>query len=84
MALDKDLLGQDLYDVRNLFDNKNYDALVQEYGSIEAARLALCKKEAEAIINHFISNIKLNVPGAGLIDPQGGTIGGTSITGTIE
>lgn len=56
MALDKDILGQALYDFRTAFNNKNIDDLIAEYGTMEAARLAFAKGEANVIINHFKAN----------------------------
>lgn len=79
MALNKDILGQALYDDLASFNNKNID----ETGDMEAARLSFCKKMAETIIDHFINNVKLSVPGIGLT--AGATaVTGTSITGTIS
>lgn len=85
MALDKDILGAELYDMRNAyFNNKTADELITEYGSIEAARLEACKKEAEVIINHFVNNAELTVPGTGMVAPSGGgAVSGSSTTGTI-
>lgn len=77
MALDKDILGQDLYDIRNtFFNNKTLAQLEATYGTIENARLEACKKEAEVIIEHFKNNAVLIVPGTGL------TAGATPVTGT--
>ena len=56
MALDKDILGQALYDYRTAFNNKTVDQLSATYGNIEAARLACAKGEAEIFINHFKNN----------------------------
>ncbi len=53
MALDKDILGQLLYNTRNVFSNRTYDDLIEEYETIEAVKLAACKAEAETIIDHF-------------------------------
>ncbi|HLO38375.1 MAG TPA: hypothetical protein VK173_07795 [Lacibacter sp.] len=53
MALDKDILGQALYDARVAFSNKNYDEIIATYGTMEAYRLAAAKADAEAFINHF-------------------------------
>jgi hypothetical protein len=81
MALDKDILGQALYDDLSFFNNKNKD----EIGDIETARLNFCKQMAETIINHFKENILLTIPGTGLVAPSGGgPVTGASITGTIE
>lgn len=56
MALDKDILGQAIYDVRNIYSNKTAAQLITTYGNIEAARLHAAKAEAEVIINHFKAN----------------------------
>jgi hypothetical protein len=84
MALDKDILGQAIYDARNsFFNNRTVQQLITDFGSLEAARLAGCKVEAECIINHFKTYGLLTVPGAGLT--AGPTaVTGTSITGTIH
>jgi hypothetical protein len=84
VALDKDVLGQALYDMRNGFwNNKTIDELIAEYGTLEAARLEACKKEADVIIQHFKTNGVLSVPGLGLF--AGSTpITGTSVTGHIQ
>jgi len=84
MALNKDILGQALYDMRNqFFNNQTLDELQTTYGSLEAARLAACKKEAEIIINHFKTNVLLTIPGTGLV--VGSTpVTGSAITGTMQ
>lgn len=56
MALNKDILGQDIYDVRAIYSNKTAQQLITTYGSMEAARLHAAKAEAEVIINHFKNN----------------------------
>ena len=56
MALDKEILGQALYDFRTAFNNKNIDDLIAEHGSMEAARLAFAKGEANVIIEHIKAN----------------------------
>jgi hypothetical protein len=56
MALNKDTLGQALYDTRLEWLNRDIDSVLQEYGTLEAARLAMCKAEAEVIINHIKNN----------------------------
>lgn len=53
MALDKDILGQALYDVRAVWSNKTHQQLIATYGTMEAARLAACKAEADVIIIHI-------------------------------
>jgi hypothetical protein len=77
MALNKDILGQALYDMRNqFFNNKTTQELVGIYGSLENARLAACKKEAEIFINHFKNNAV--IPGSGLV------AGATAVTGAAQ
>lgn len=49
MPLSKDVLGLDLYDRFDDFNNKTID----ELGDIEAKRLEFFKELAEALINHF-------------------------------
>ena len=84
MPLSKDILGTDLYNVRNTFSNKTEQDLIATYGSIENARLAACKAEAEAIINHFKANSLLTIPALGFISASPGQpVTGTSVTGTI-
>lgn len=56
MALNKDVLGTALYNVRQAWNNKSYDDLLTEHGTMEAARLAMCKAEADVIITHFKTN----------------------------
>lgn len=56
MALNKDILGQALYDFRSAFNGKTIDELETEFGSLEAARLAIAKGEAEIFINHIKDN----------------------------
>jgi hypothetical protein len=53
MALDKDILGQALYDARAAFNEKTMDQLLAIHGDIETARLAACKIDADVIINHI-------------------------------
>ena len=75
MALDKDIMGLDLYNRAN--DYNEVDIV-----DIEAARLAFWKTIADGIISHFKANGVLHVPGLGL--NAGSTpVTGNSITGTI-
>lgn len=77
MALDKDILGVDLYTRATGYNDVDIDP-----ANMEARRLAFWKDISEGIINHFKANGQLNVPGAGLT--AGATaVTGTSITGTI-
>jgi hypothetical protein len=82
MALDKDILGLAIYNVRNSFSNKTVAQLEAAHGTLEGARLECAKQEAEAIINHFKATV-VHVPGAGLTAPNG-PVGGTSVTGKIQ
>ena len=56
MALNGDQLGQELYNLRQTFNDKTFAQLEQQYGSIEEARLEMCKAEATLIVNHFKNN----------------------------
>lgn len=56
MALDKDILGQALYDFRAGFNGKTIEELETEFGTLEGARLAMAKGEAEIFINHIKNN----------------------------
>jgi len=77
MALDKDILGKDLYNRANAF-NETFI----EPANIEAQRLLYWQNIADGIITHFKTNGVFNVPGAGLVAPNG-PVSGISITGTI-
>lgn len=81
MALDKDVLGLALYNIRNDFNNKQLNELLMMYTTLENARVAYAKKEAEVIINHFKNNalVTVNVNTTGTAAAQAG-----SGTGTIE
>lgn len=83
MPLNKDILGTALYNVRNTYSNKTHDELITAHGSMEAARLAQAKDEAQAIIDHFKDNSLLNIPGTGMMAGSV-AVSGTSITGTIS
>jgi hypothetical protein len=76
MALDKDILGQAIYDVRVIFSNKTYQQLVTTYGTMEAARLAAAKAEAEVIINH-IKTAGVVLPNTFFAPQNAGLITGT-------
>lgn len=84
MALDKDELGLDLYNVRKNFSNKTMDELIAIYGTLDNIWLAACKADAEAIINHIKAKGKVsgNVTTTGTSTAQSGTIttASTSIT----
>ncbi|HMO63293.1 MAG TPA: hypothetical protein PKC39_14505 [Ferruginibacter sp.] len=77
MALNKDILGEALHAIRQDFNEKSIEELLQMYNTMEAARLAYSKKEAEVIINHFKNNAV--VPGTGLVAPNGAVSGQASI-----
>ena len=84
MPLSKDVLGTDLYNVRAIFSNKTEQQLLSTYGTMEAVRLAACKAEAEAIINHFKNNILITIPALGFISASpGNPVTGAAVTGTI-
>lgn len=76
MALDKDELGLDLFNVRKFFSDKTMDELIAIYGTLDAVRLAACKADAEAIINHIKAKGKVsgNVTTTGSSTAQSGTI----------
>lgn len=81
--LDKDVLGQALYEARNQFDNLSNDAIIAQFGSLEDFRLAVCKSDAKVIIEHFTANAKLTIPGLGLVAGTN-AVTGTSVTGTLS
>lgn len=84
MALNKDVLGMALYNRRVAFSDMDMDALVATYGSLEGARKAMAKADADEIIKHFIANITIKIPGTGLVAPSGGgVVTGIAVTGTI-
>ncbi len=71
MALNKDVLGLDLYNRAAAFNDV---AIAPE--DLEAQRLAWWKTVADGIISHIKTNGVLSVPGLGL------TAGATAVTGT--
>jgi len=71
MALDKDVLGLDLYNRAASFNDVAIDP-----ADLEAQRLSWWQNIAEGIINHFKANGVLTVPGLGL------TAGATAVTGS--
>lgn len=79
MALDKEILGQNLFDAEQQFNDKTPD----ELGDINEARLNFWKVMAQTIIDHFKSNGELIVPGVGLAAPNG-AVTGQSTTGRIQ
>ena len=76
MALNKDILGQQLYDAFNAYNNKDIIAT----GDIEAARLAFCKTLADVVINHF-KTAAVIIPDALFAPEHAGLVTGT---GKIE
>jgi len=80
--LDKVTLGQAIYAARQVFDDKTVDQLIEEYGSLDNARKAICEAEAQAIIDHFKSNAVLTIPGTGLVAGSS-AVTGVSTTGTL-
>jgi hypothetical protein len=79
MALNKDVLGMELYNSRHIFDNMTHEEIIQQYGTIEEARLAACKGDAEAIINHIKTAgvVSVNVITTGTATNHTGTGTGT-------
>lgn len=77
--LNKDTLGQALYDFAKSYNDKAPD----EIGDIEAARLAFWKGIADEVIKHLKNNIVLKIPGTGLV-AGANAVTGLSITGQIE
>lgn len=57
MALNKDVLGQALYDRLLFFTNKD----IGDIGDIEAARLAFCKDLADVVIQHIRTAAQVSV-----------------------
>lgn len=79
MALDKDILGQLLYNARQSFNDQTLDELIAEYGDLNGVRLAMAKADASAIIQHFITSgeIAVTVTTTGTATAQAGTGTGT-------
>ena len=72
MALDKDILGQAMYNAFNDFNNKDINTL----GNIEDVRLSFCKTMANVIITHFKTNAVIT-PDAMLAPEHAGLVTGT-------
>lgn len=53
MPMNKDVLGTALYNVRKKYSDKTIDEIKDEFGSLDQARLAQAKEEADEIINHI-------------------------------
>lgn len=84
MALDKDILGIAIYNVRQQFVNRDINDLIGEFGDMDSARLAMAKAEAEAIIDHFKNYAQINATtGIGLI-ASSYPVTGTSAVNIIE
>jgi hypothetical protein len=80
MPLSKDILGLALYNKAMELNDIEIDE-----SDIDQARRDFWNAVADEIIKHFIANIKLTIPGTGLIAPSGGgPVTGVSITGTIQ
>jgi len=77
MALNADILGTDLYNAREAFNNQTMDELIAVYGDLAGIRLAVAKADAAAIIAHFKSNA--TVPALGLTAPDGAVTGEAKI-----
>ncbi|KAA2245487.1 hypothetical protein F0L74_05890 [Chitinophaga agrisoli] len=75
MALNKDVLGQALYNAASAFNDG-------EYPQIEDARKAFWKAIAEAFINHITGSGIVKVPGTGLNAGSNPVTG--EATGTIQ
>lgn len=73
--MDADVLGVALFNAREAFNNKTRDELISEHGDLAGVRLAACKADAEAIINH-IKEAGVVLPGLTL------TAGPYPVTGT--
>jgi len=73
MPLSKDVLGAALKSARDSFNNKTQEQLIDEYGSLDAARLAQAKAEADEIIKHFKNNAVITVSTTGTATAQTGT-----------
>jgi len=78
MALDADVLGLALYNARGHFNNRTMDDLLGEYETANGIFLAVCKADAQAIIDHFTTHAV--IPGTGLTAPDGPVTGETTIT----
>jgi hypothetical protein len=79
MALNKDTLGQALYDAEQQFNDK----APADLGDLATARLNFWKVMANEIIEHFKTAGDLHVPGLGLT--AGSTpVSGNSVTGKIQ
>ncbi len=86
MPLNKDVLGQLLFDRRQSFCDKDLDELKALHGNdMNAIRLAAAKADAEVIINHFktagVVNVNVTVTTTGTATNHTGT--GTGV-GTIS
>jgi hypothetical protein len=73
MPLNKDVLGLALYNSRKIFDGKTLEEIEQQYGSLDAARLAACKGDAEAFINHLKTQAVVTVATTGTATNHTGT-----------
>lgn len=75
MALNKDILGLDLYNRAKVFNDV-------DIADLEQARKDFWKTIAEGVIEHFKTNGVLTIPGLGLM--AGATaVTGSSVTGKL-
>lgn len=77
MSLDKDILGQALHNVRMQFNGQTVEQLVNAHGSLDNARLAMSKAEAEVIIDH------IKTYGEGKYQAGSLTAGPTAVTSVL-
>ncbi len=77
MALDKNILGQDLYNASVNFNDANIDT--EDAGAMEDYRLNFWKDIAQKIIEHITANaeVSVNVTTTGTATAQTGTGTGT-------
>ena len=68
MALNKDILGQALYEASNTFNDTDIDP-----ADLEAKRLEWWTVLADTVINHFHTNGVIYVTTAGTASAQSGT-----------
>ncbi|MBS1641540.1 MAG: hypothetical protein JSR11_03595 [Bacteroidetes bacterium] len=73
MALNGDILGDEVYNIRKSYSDKTLQQLIDDYGSLDGARLQECKDEMNAIVNHFKTNG--TIPAIGFAAPNGPVTG---------
>ncbi|WP_346237770.1 hypothetical protein ABDK00_001670 [Niabella insulamsoli] len=80
MPLNAEILGLALYNKAKLWNDKDI-----KKEDLDRARKEFWQAVANEIINHFIANIKLTIPGTGLVAPSGGgAVTGNSVLGKIQ